>query len=125
MVDVILVLNAGSSSIKFAVYEASTLQRHMHGQVTGVNSSKQTFESTLFGQQKHVQTLDQVANHQQAIAHILEWVELSGQPWLVVAAGHRVVHGGPARHGPVLTTQQSCKSCVYLNHWHPSTSSII
>ncbi len=104
MTDAIVVLNAGSSSIKFALFEPANLGLLASGQVTSFNLPIDThFEFSLSHQlEKQKSVLPEVINHQQAVHHILQWIKLSSHNWCLVAAGHRVVHGGEIRHQPVL-----------------------
>ncbi len=106
MAEVILVLNAGSSSIKFAVYQTNDLVRLAHGQITGLNADRRVFEHAVGGDKKRTQNLEEVTNHQQAIVHILSRLQQVDQSWRVVAVGHRVVHGGPSRNHAALITAE-------------------
>lgn len=105
MTECILVLNAGSSSIKFAVYQAANLKRLAGGQITGVNGPfRSIFEYSISEteQKKHSAPLDESHSHQQAIRHILLWIAQSTESWRLIAAGHRVVHGGQQFDKPVI-----------------------
>ncbi|HEX9208237.1 MAG TPA: acetate/propionate family kinase [Steroidobacteraceae bacterium] len=91
----ILVLNAGSSSIKFCVFRlagAATV-RDLRGQVSGLGTAPrfvlQRGTTTLAAA-----TLDVAADHTQALEHILDSLheQLGGTE--IVGVGHRVVHGG-------------------------------
>jgi acetate kinase len=100
MNDAVLVINAGSSSIKFAVFVLGTekaLNLHLHGVVDGIgedaNFSTNDAESGQ-GTIKHEPLL--AADHAQALQYILDWLEQKGSDLQFVAAGHRVVHGGDA-----------------------------
>jgi acetate kinase len=90
----VLVLNCGSSSIKFAIIEAKTGMAPLHGlaENLGTPSSRLSFS---YQESKHVPELPADANHQQALALIADTLKqfehLSQQ---IVAVGHRVVHGG-------------------------------
>jgi acetate kinase len=90
----VLVLNCGSSSIKFAIIEAQTGLAPLHGMAENLGS--QTSEANFkFQDTKQDIPLPADANHQQALAAIADTLqqfsELSEQ---IVAVGHRVVHGG-------------------------------
>jgi acetate kinase len=90
----VLVLNCGSSSIKFAIIEAQTGTAPLHGlaENIGTPSSKLNFN---YQQNKDNRALPTNTNHQQALAVIADTLKqfehLSQQ---IVAVGHRVVHGG-------------------------------
>ncbi len=84
----ILVLNSGSSSLKFAVIEPASGQVIAHGIAERLGSDEPTFEFAS----KAKRALGQGAAHAEALAALLG--ELKGIS--VVAVGHRVVHGGEA-----------------------------
>lgn len=93
----ILVINAGSSSVKFALYDAAAPEnRLLTGQVSGIGTG--AVEADL-PQETHreVQNFGELAgdaSHEAAICWVLEGLEKSG--FAIMAAGHRVVHGGSA-----------------------------
>lgn len=90
----VLVLNCGSSSIKFAIIEAKTGAAPLHGlaENLGTASSRLGFS---YQNKQHSAELPADASHQQALAVIADTLkqfeDLSQQ---IVAVGHRVVHGG-------------------------------
>jgi len=109
MKDAILVLNAGSSSVKFAVFtgvEESALRRVCGGSVEGIGEARARFASDSFDAGPGVTgnpTEREVAaaNHGTALQVILDWLEGESDGLRFVAAGHRVVHGGTAFYQPV------------------------
>jgi acetate kinase len=90
----VLVLNCGSSSIKFAIIDAKTGMAPLHGLAENLGSVSSNLGFS-YQQKQHNGALSANADHQQAltaIADILKQFEhLSHQ---IVAVGHRVVHGG-------------------------------
>ena len=101
MNDAILVINAGSSSIKFAVFSRiadNELCRLYSGVVDGIGGRANfAATSTKPEQRKNNKvTKDSLhaENHSQALQHILNWLEPETLGLQFVAAGHRVVHGG-------------------------------
>jgi acetate kinase len=101
----ILVLNAGSSSIKFSVFETAanrSLSPGAHGQVEGIGTSPRLEVSDPRGLELAVQPL-LADGHKGAIAAIHEWSAAHiGSEAGFSGVGHRVVHGGLAYFGPVL-----------------------
>ncbi|MCK5664195.1 MAG: acetate/propionate family kinase [Thiotrichaceae bacterium] len=105
MTKAILVLNAGSSSIKFALYQMGELALLARGQITEFVkhlSSQSLFEVSQPDQSALKIQLDTIHNHQQATAFIINWISQDSHPWELIAAGHRVVHGGPIRDKPAI-----------------------
>ncbi|MEO1111452.1 MAG: acetate/propionate family kinase [Pseudomonadota bacterium] len=101
MAPVILVLNSGSSSIKFNLYRGS--QTELSGQVSGLGASPH------LSLKSHVAALtidrdlseDAGRSHRDALTALLPLLEaaMKGRP--VDAVGHRVVHGGTHYTRPV------------------------
>ena len=98
--SVILTLNAGSSSLKFAAFalvngaEPSELAS---GQIEGIGATAQGSVTTATGEKSGL-TFDPSAraiDHHAAMGAILGWLRKAGYDSSVVAVGHRVVHGGP------------------------------
>ncbi len=101
----ILVINAGSSSLKFQIFalEANALTRKIRGQMDGIGVRPRFRASSGEG----VALLDRnyrpeaVPDLPHAIKETREWLRsLDGFEFLAI--GHRVVHGGPHYASPVL-----------------------
>jgi acetate kinase len=109
MHDVILVLDSGSSSLKFAVYEiasgAAPLSRLAHGQVEGLGTHPHftAFDAGGHELDNSLLPADGSANpHEQAMGTVLAWLQAHRDgTHRLVAAGHRVVHGGMVFASPV------------------------
>ena len=82
----VLTVNAGSSSVKFALF---ALGRELSVPV-------------LAGQVEGLGTAPGSLTHGQALAQVLARVEAAGGHWRVAAVGHRVVHGGTGFAEPAL-----------------------
>ena len=100
MDGIILVLNAGSSSLKFAVFEESAegLAALCIGQVEGIGAAPRLHVRDAGRQPLHTQDWaggGAPGDHAAALGVIITWLEamLAGRP--VIGIGHRVVHGGP------------------------------
>lgn len=95
----VLVLNAGSSSVKFAAFQvrdgAPEQDAVLRGQIAGIGREP-SFQVREHGGQESTRRLDaeQVPDHRAAIDWILAWLEERqlGLQWQGV--GHRLVHGG-------------------------------
>jgi len=101
----ILVINAGSSSIKFAVYGTAAdgaLAADAHGEVAGIGN--QSHLKIVEGRdRKPVDRPIQAKDHEAAIAAIRDWFTgYIGDQAGFAAVGHRVVHGGSEFSQPVL-----------------------
>ncbi|HET8701734.1 MAG TPA: acetate/propionate family kinase [Nitrococcus sp.] len=99
-VDAILVLNAGSSSLKFRVFKAeSRLPLLANGRITGIGTQPQF---AVDG--KTIRTFPDSLDQADALREILRWLEHNGQAWDIKAIGHRIVHGGEHFTAPVVLT---------------------
>jgi acetate kinase len=105
MEDALLVLNAGSSSLKFSVFrDADPPAPLLRGGI------EELFERPKFTARSNGEVVEAREwpdgarlGHERAVSFLLEWLgggALAGRR--LVAAGHRVVHGGTRFAGPVL-----------------------
>jgi acetate kinase len=119
----ILVLNSGSSSIKFSVFETAaadhTLAPRLHGQVEGIGDSPHlTVEDATRGAATSAKLADQPlkgADHEQAIGAVLDWFAAHvGSEDGFDGVGHRVVHGGQTYVRPTLIDDQVLDNLALL-----------
>jgi acetate kinase len=105
MREPILVLNAGSSSIKFSVFDPAdghTLSAALHGQIEGIGTTPHLEIEDVRGSRIADRAI-LAKDHDGAIATIHEWfAEHVGGEASFAGVGHRVVHGGIAYAEPVL-----------------------
>ena len=90
----VLTINGGSSSIRFAVYEAGeTLRRRLDGKIDriGLNGTNLILNDPS-GKPQVPRPLA-AADHRTAVGFLLDWLEAQPVFTSVKAAGHRVVHG--------------------------------
>jgi len=104
-IPAILVINSGSSSIKFAVFDDANLSELVKGQIDGIGShasfkvkspDQRIHETITWPQEMAPQ------DHSAALKVILEWLHDVLSYVHIVAVGHRVVHGGAIYLEPVL-----------------------
>jgi len=104
MADALVVLNAGSSSLKFSLYaiENGAVALQANGQIEGLTEAAhfvaRDARSVIIGEQHWpAHALDHVG----ATAHLLNFVGQDLARYRIVAVGHRVVHGGVRFEKPV------------------------
>jgi acetate kinase len=113
MADAILTLNAGSSSIKFALFaRGATIpqQPELVGQIDGIGAAG--------GQHAHLkakdaagQVLDDIdlelagpaeTEHKAALGFLVDWLHQHEAGWRICGVGHRVVHGAQRFSQPII-----------------------
>lgn len=119
--DAVLVLNAGSSSLKFAIFDADSLKDIVNGVIEGIGgavafSAKGNRADAFEGMAPPSKAND----HQGLIAWLLETISTGLADVNIVAAGHRVVHGGQDFDRPTRLTSQSIEKITALTPLAPS-----
>ncbi len=107
MSTALLTLNAGSSSIKFALFQLSSpvpAQPELVGQYDGIG----TAQAHLKAKDKAGKVLDDIDlslsgdhPHRAALDHLVNWLHSHEAGWRIVGVGHRVVHGAESFSRPV------------------------
>lgn len=101
----VLVLNAGSSSVKFALFSAEPMPvRRVSGAVDGIGHDQGRFHAKDATGSTWVDDKRRVFDQEEAIELILSAVDERGAGWTIIAVGHRIVHGGADCDCPELVT---------------------
>jgi acetate kinase len=114
----VLVLNAGSSSVKFALFERENGERlevRVRGEIESIDDAPhflaQAPDRSMLAERRW-----SAAGHpgyDDLLRHLITWAEAHIGSELV-AAGHRVVHGGMTYSQPVLVTEQVLRDLAPL-----------
>jgi len=101
--EMLLIINAGSSSIKFSLYKTGdgALDLMSSGQFSGFGGVVAFKAKTSAGTVQCEQQLPGLL-HAQAIDMLLKWTEATYPEYLLTSAGHRVVHGGERYSAPIV-----------------------
>ncbi len=107
--NAILVINAGSSSLKFSVFRENSggdLAVTINGQISGIGTEP-VFEAKdpakkLLGEKAWGP--GEKSDRTALLGFLLEWINANLDGAKLIAAGHRVVHGGSEYSQPVLLT---------------------
>jgi acetate kinase len=109
MPQAILTLNAGSSSLKFALYQrAGEISLALKGFIEGIG-----VDPHLVARNAQGETLTErrwkrcTSAHEDFLDELLSWIDVHLGEDRLVAVGHRVVHGGRDFSAPTLITAQS------------------
>jgi acetate kinase len=105
--NALLTLNAGSSSIKFALFAAAgriPARPEMAGQIDGLGTQPHLKAEDAAGNVLDNADLDLGGSgrHRAALAFLVDWLHRHEAGWRIAGVGHRVVHGGETYSQPVL-----------------------
>jgi acetate kinase len=111
MDDYAVVLNAGSSSLKFCIYrrpEADAWRLEARGQIEGIGTSPRFSAKNDTGGQLADNALDKTVacDGRTALDALATWLRSTYGGARVLGVGHRVVHGGAKFTGPTIVTPE-------------------
>ncbi|TPM75073.1 acetate/propionate family kinase [Mesorhizobium sp. B2-3-3] len=107
MADAILTLNAGSSSLKFALFadDGDRLVPAFRGEIEEINTNPRLTVTDEAAAVAADQTWpDAAGDFRSLLEKVIDWIEGHAANHRVVVIGHRIVHGGPDHLGPELVT---------------------
>ena len=101
----VLVLNSGSSSIKFSLFDEQKTELNLlfNGQVSNLGIEARFSVKGLNVNEKR--GLPDVNDHQSALNNILDWLKPKLNQSKELMIGHRVVHGGTKFSSPVIVDE--------------------
>ena len=110
MPALVLTLNAGSSSVKFAAFSLrhESLDLVANGQIEGLGAKSTFSAKTSLGESQKF-AIDESRgkiDHKGAVEVIIEWLDDHHHGARIAAVGHRVVHGGADYVEPVIVDDQ-------------------
>jgi len=118
----ILTINGGSSSIKFALFDAcDPLHRFLHGSVERIGLPKATFRVEGANPDNFSRPAD-APDHASAARILMDWIEKRLRRGALAAVGHRIVHGGPKYHEPQRITADMIEELHRLSPFDPAHS---
>ena len=120
-----LVINCGSSSLKYQLIDMSTEECMVQGLVERIGIEGSVLTQKVEGKDKYVINTE-IKNHKEAIKLVLEALVDPAHGVIksmdeIAAVGHRVVHGGEKYSDSVLINDevlQSIKDCIVLAPLH-------
>jgi acetate kinase len=113
----ILTINGGSSSIKFALFEAGeSLRRELDGNIERIGLANATF--AVKGSENFSRPLA-VPNHTVAVNVLMDWLKKRSDRDAFAAVGHRMVHGGTKYFAPQRITPKMVEDLHGLSAFDP------
>ena len=115
----ILTINGGSSSIKFALYQAGEpLKRRLHGKIDRIGLSDTILTFTGSTRDQHESLRLAAADHNSAVTFLMDWLQEQHGFASIRAVGHRVVHG-MKRTAPERVTQKLLDELHRISQYDP------
>ena len=116
----ILTINGGSSSIKFALFEAGdSLRRILEGGIERIGLPEPTFRVKGSDQADNFSRPVSAPDHTAAVGALMDWIEERSGRDALTAVGHRVVDGGPKFSKPERITAKMVEDLRRLSPFDP------
>jgi acetate kinase len=116
----ILTINGGSSSIKFALFEAGdSLRRILEGGIERIGLPAPTLRVKGVDPADNFLRSVTAPDHTAAVGALMDWFEERGGRDALAAVGHRVVHGGPKYRQPQRITAEMVEELHRLSAFDP------
>lgn len=113
MINTLLILNAGSSTLKFQVFRYDDLEVLLNGKVTDIGGTA-SISAQIIGRDENFTAALASSDHDAALKSVLDLVGRHDDNWRIVAVAHRVVHGGSRFAAPVIVTSDTMKQLEAL-----------
>jgi acetate kinase len=116
----ILTINGGSSSIKFALFEAGDpLRRILDGAMERIGQPEAALRVKGLRPADSFSRPVTAPDHTTAVGALMDWIEERGGRDTLTAVGHRVVHGGPKYSEPQRITPEMVQELHRLSPFDP------
>jgi acetate kinase len=116
----ILTINGGSSSIKFALFEAgASLRRILDGGIERIGLPEATLRVKGVNPADSLSRILTAPDHKAAVDVLMDWIEERIGRDALTAVGHRVVHGGPKYSEPQRITAEMVEELRQLSPFDP------
>ncbi len=109
----VLAVNAGSSSIKIAVFDSPKVQKVAEATVENIGQPS----ASLLTAKGRIHAV--IPTHADAATLLVKWLQAYSDESSVIAVGHRIVHGGPAYAQPQTITQDLLEDLQKLAAFDP------
>jgi acetate kinase len=113
----ILVLNCGSSSIKFAFYEGD--EQTLSGVIEKIGGQDAIVRYRMRAAPAECKSVEPVENHSHGLEILLKDIFPRLGDKRIDAVGHRIVHGGERFYAPVFATDEVMRELKSISHLAP------
>lgn len=115
--SMLVALNGGSSSIKFAIFEFTPqLIPVLTGKIDDIGSNKVSFHTFTEHKTKNISKMIGEADYNAAVNILMNWLREFTKDKQIIAVGHRIVFGGDSYSNPQQITNEMLKE---LRHFTP------
>jgi acetate kinase len=116
----ILTINGGSSSIKFALFEAGkSLRRILGGEIERIGLPESTLRVKGSNKADNFSRSLRASDHTVAVGVLMDWIEERSGRECLTAMGHRIVQGGPKYSKPQQITPEMVVELHRLSPFDP------
>ena len=116
----VLTINGGSSSIKFALFEAGDAPRRiLEGGIDRIGLPEATLRVKGLDPADNFSRLVKAVDHTVAVGTLMDWIEDRSGRDALTGVGHRVVHGGPKYWEPQRITPEMIGELRQLSAFDP------
>jgi acetate kinase len=116
----VLTINGGSSSIKFALFEAGeSLKRILEGSIERIGLPDASLRVNSLNPAGSFSRSVNAPDHTVAVEVLMDWIDERRDQGILDAVGHRVVHGGPKYSEPQVITAEMIAELHRLSPFDP------
>jgi propionate kinase len=118
--ETILVINGGSSSIKFSLFSKDDLARVMlSGKLERIGTREAAFEWRRPNSPPSAGEAVDASSLKTAAPFLIDWIQHQPEAARIAAVGHRVVHGGPNYDQPQTVTPELIQELRRISPYDP------
>jgi acetate kinase len=116
----ILTINGGSSSIKFAIFDAGgSLRRNLTGSIERIGVPGTILKVKGLNRADNFSRSLRPLDHTAAVDTLMDWIEQRQQSEALTGVGHRIVNGGPNYYKPQRLTSEMMEELRQLAPFDP------
>ena len=118
--SLILIINGGSSSIKFALFATGdSLRRVLSGELARIGQPNATLTMKGLNASDDSSRVVTAPDYTTSVAILIDWIDREGISASLRAIGHRIVHGGPDYYQPQAITVAMIEALHQLTPFDP------